>query len=195
MPPLAFLNAVPLTFTNPTVITAQSQRCKTTAVYLPPNAFSVDFTTAYSKGNFGAVFMGQYSDTDDPSGSFTNVVVKCPVEATLARKLYEMERHTNLKLQKKPSSIRRFPSYMGELIVPPETPVMSGLTRFGLVWQYSGAAESLEQYFIPSRLPQLAQILQTSAIATPLRRQLAATLIRELSYIVQELQSSGIVHR
>lgn len=195
MAPLAFLNATQL----PTITQFQRRmhatRCPLMADYLQPTALSINFDTSTRYGSFGAVFFGQYTDPADESQTPVDIVVKCPVESQLSRQLYDMERHTNEKLQRKISTIRRFPPFLGELVIPPSVPLVAGLARFGLVWQQAGSGDTLEQYLNEMRVSELASLLGTTPTQSPLRRQLAATLLRELSYILQDLQSCGIVHR
>lgn len=145
-------------------------------------------------GNFGAVFFGQYANPSGPEAA-TDVVIKCPVDSSLGRQLYGMEKHTNVKLKQKCDDKIRFPEYVGELIIPPELPVASGIARLGLVWRQAGSGDTLEQYLSSSRIGQLASLLGTVASGGSLRRELSATLLQELALMVQDLQDCGIVHR
>lgn len=167
------------------------------ARYISPTALEVNFANRFRSGSFGAVFLGRYNGTDNQlDDSVDEVVVKCPVDSDMGRKLYDMERHTNVKLATKFSSAsRRFPNLVGEIIIPPTMPLSPGLARFGLIWQRSTTDDTLEDYLSNSGVSRLATLLETIPSATPLRRQLSATILRELAYIVNDLQSCGIVHR
>lgn len=165
------------------------------ANYLPPERLNVQFDTITKRGNFGAVFFGEYSNPNDMEGSSTDVVVKCPRQSDLGRQLYDMEKHSNMKLRRSRLDKTRFPEYLGEVIIPADFPLAPGLFRLGLVWRRAGSGDTLEQYLTTSRIPQLASILGTTATPTPLRRDLTARILEELALIVQDFQSCGIVHR
>lgn len=163
----------------------------TRASYLSPSSVDVDFSLQFRAGNFGAVFLGRLSD--DYSGTDTDIVVKCPVDSDLGRKLYDMERHTNRKLAARPSP--NFPPYLGELLIPADRPLAPGLARLGLVWQQSASTDTLEEYLTTGNIPVLAQLLSTSPAATPLRTALCGTLLRQLAVIAADIHDAGIVHR
>lgn len=166
------------------------------ARYISPTALDVDFASRFRSGSFGAVFLGHYNGADNLDEAVDEVVVKCPVDSEMGRKLYDMERHTNMKLASKfSSSSRRFPNLVGEIIIPPTMPLSPGLARFGLVWERSTTDDTLEDFLTTSRVAELSALLGTAPTPTPLRRQLSATILRELVYIVQDLQTCGIVHR
>lgn len=169
------------------------QRTKISANYLQPTAFSLDFTTLSRNGNFGAVFFGQYQD--DKEEALTDVVVKVPVETELGRQLYDMERHSNSKLTRKLNPPRRFPDYLGELIIPSDTPVADGLGRLGLVWRSVNSTETLEDILSSGRIFDFATSLGTNASSSSPRRDFCGVLLRELALILQDIQSCGIVHR
>lgn len=173
-----------------------SNRCRVTAEYLPPSSVNVDFRQAFRAGNFGAVFIGQYVESDSSmSGEWLDIVVKCPKDSDMALKLYEMEKHANMKLKKRGVSGRRSPYFLGEIAISSDTPLALGMGRVGLVWEQSGSGETLEQYLTSARIVELASMFGTTASGTTLRRDLCATILRELAYIVQDVQSCGIVHR
>lgn len=167
------------------------------AKYLSPSSLDVDFTQQFRSGNFGTVFFGVYTleGGDDNQGVPVEVVVKCPVNSDIGRKLYDMERYTNLKLRSSAFSTSRFPNLLGEVIIPSEVTISPGLVRLGLVWERCGDGNTMEDYLSSGRLPQLATMLGTTSGAAPLRRQLSAKILKELALIVQDLQKSGIVHR
>lgn len=167
---------------------------RASANYLQPAAFTVDFSGGIQSGNFGAVFFGQY---DDPGaeGALQDVVLKCPMESELGRQLYDMERHTNVKLSKADTYPRRFPYYLGEMAFSQEQRLPLGVAPMALVWRRVQPAETLELFLSSSSVDSLASILGTTASANPLRRPLCATILRELSLIVNDLQSNGIIHR
>lgn len=163
--------------------------------YLPPDALNVRFGNATKAGNFGQIFFGEYTDPADTSAEVKDVVVKCPVASDIGRQLYAMEKYTNVKLRKKAHDKSRFPEYLGEVIVPEELSLTSGLVRLGLVWLRAGNGDTLEDYFTSSRLPQLASLLGTLTTPLPLRRDLSARILFELALILSDLQQCGIVHR
>ncbi|KAI0566481.1 Protein kinase [Gracilaria domingensis] len=106
-----------------------------------------------------------------------------------------MEKYTNLKLNNSFSEEKRFPEYVGELIIPGNFPIATGLSRLGLVWRRVGSGETLEDYINPSRISTLMSLLGAQHSTPPIRRGLAAAVLMELSLIVNDLQSCGIVHR
>lgn len=166
------------------------------AAYLNPGCVDVDFSIKFSAGNFGAVFLGQLEeDVAGGGGKRTDIVVKCPIKSELGRKLYDMEAYSNYKLGKRSSNLTYYPPFLGEVIIPSEWPLASGLSRLGLVWQRSGFGETLETYLTPQSISQLATLLTTTPAATPLRYNLCAAVLRQLAYIVEDIQSAGIVHR
>lgn len=164
------------------------------AQYLPPEFLNIQFDSLAASGSFGGVFFGEYRDPNDPSNLF-NIVVKCPVETDIGRKLYNMEKYTNLKLQQKADNQTRFPPFLGEMIIPPGSNLAAKFVRLGLVWQRVGNGETLEDFLSSYRIMQLANLLGTVGLASPLRRQLCAKIILELSLLLRDLQQCGIVHR
>lgn len=187
-PPAAFVAGPPL----PTRILPPTRR-PICSQYLSADSLTIDFSVPTRTGNFGNVFFGRYDLADAVS---LDVVVKCPTDSDLARKLLDMERHTNEKLaQKQPSAGARFPRYLGRLIVPPDAAVAPGLARFGLVWMLEGAGETLEDYLAGGRAGALARLLGVNATGSPVRRALAASVLSELLSLLASLKSSGIVHR
>lgn len=171
------------------------KRKQITASYLSPASFNINFDIASTNGNFGAVFFGQYLDPLSECDTPQDVVVKCPIASDLGRQLYNMEKHTNIKLKGSFGTDQRFPEYIGELLIPSEIPVVQGVSRLGLVWRKIGTGETLEDFISPTRITQLASILRVSGVMRPVRRDLAAGVLRELSLIVRDIQSCGIVHR
>lgn len=174
---------------------AVSKRRQIVANYLSPASFNINFDTASTNGNFGAVFFGQYLDPVSEYTTPQDVVVKCPIASDLGRQLYNMEKHTNVKLNSNFSTDQRFPEYIGELLIPRDVPVIQGISRLGLVWRKIGTGETLEDFITTSRITQLASILRVSGNMRPVRRELAAGVLRELCLIVRDLQLCGIVHR
>lgn len=164
------------------------------AQYLPTEDLAIDFSVPTRTGNFGNVFFGRY---DRVGVEALEVVVKCPTDSDLGRKLLDMERHTNEKLSQKSNGAdgARFPRYLGRLIVPPDAPVAPGLARVGLVWAFEGTGETLEDYLGGGRASALAGLLGTHAAESPLRRAFAAAVLSEMLALLGELQSAGIVHR
>lgn len=171
------------------------RRCRTTAIFLSPNGFNISFDTATVSGNFGAIFFGQYDDLKDEIANPKEVVVKCPIASDLGRQLYNIERYTNLKLKRNCRNQQIFPVYMGEVIIPPEVPFSTSLSRVGLVWEKIGTGETLETYLTSHRIVQLGSVLGVSAPSSVIRRDLAAAVLKKLSLIIKDLQSCGIVHR
>lgn len=186
---MAFLPAPHLPTYRP-----QRHRTPICANYLLPAALQVDFSSVIRNGNFGAVFFGLYNDPNSQT-SPTQIVVKCPVQSTLGRELYTMEKYTNIKLQNNSPRPKRFAQYVGEVIIPPEQPVAAGLVRLGLVWRREGSGDTLESYLSSAKISQLASVLGTVAAPISLRRSLAARLIRELALMLKDIQSCGFVHR
>lgn len=197
----AIITIVASAFCSPLTISNESKsrhlvpanRCDISAS-LQPSAFSIDFNKHVQSGSFGAVYFGQYNDPDN-NGIPQDVVLKFPVESQLGQQLYEMERHTNLKLSKSDTHPRRYPTFLGELSFPPEQQMPFGIAPSALVWQRVEPAETLERFLSTTSIDSLASAFGTSAAANPLRRTLCAALLRELALIVSDLQSSGIVHR
>ena len=187
---MAFINTNPL----PSKPKRQRRPC-VCARYLAANDFDMSFNSVDKNGSFGAVFFGEYANSNGSSNLSTDVVVKCPVDSDFARQLYKMEKYTNAKLNDKFPETTRFPPYLGEVILPPEIPVASGLARLGLVWQRVGNGETLEEFLTGSRITQLATLLGTTATPSPLRKNCTARLLQELALIVQDIQSCGIIHR
>lgn len=170
------------------------KRCQVSANYLQSAAFTVDFNSKIQSGNFGAVFFGQYHDPE-AEGTRRDVVLKCPMESKLSQQLYDMERHTNMKLSKAGTYPRRFPLYLGETTFSPDQQLPIGVARTALVWSRIQPAETLELFLSSASLDPLANALKTTAFANPLRRPLCATLLRELALTVNDLQKIGIIHR
>lgn len=164
------------------------------AQYLSPEYINVHFESLAKAGNFGGVFFGEYKDPQNPS-SDCDVVVKCPIETEIGRQLYSMEKYTNFKLRQKADNRTRFPTFLGEMIIPPECNLASGFIRLGLVWLRVGNGDTLEDFLTPYQIRQLGSLLGTGAVASPLRRPLTARLILELSLLLRDLQQCGIVHR
>lgn len=164
------------------------------AQYLAPEGINVRFDQMDKAGNFGGVFFGQYSDPGNPD-KFMDVVVKCPIESDLGRQLYRMEKYTNAKLKQMSAKRVRFPPYLGEVIIPPGSPIASGLAPLGLVWRRVGNGDTLEDFLTTAKVSQLAGFLGVSSHESPLRRQLAAKIIFELALVLKDLQKCGIVHR
>lgn len=166
------------------------------AKYLSSSLLDVDFTQQVRSGNFGRVFFGFYTmEGGDNQDVPIEVVVKCPVNSDIGRKLYDMERYTNFKLGGTKFSTSRFPNLLGEVIIPADVTLSPGLLRLGLVWERCGDGNTLEDYLSSGRIAELATALGTTSGASPLRRQLSAKILKELALIVQDLQKSGIVHR
>lgn len=179
---------------NRSALQHYTNRLQISANYLQPAAFTVDFTNGIQSGNFGAVFFGQYHDPG-ADGPPQDVVLKCPLESELGRQLYDMERHTNMKLSKADTYPRRFPYYLGEMTFSQEQQLPLGIAPMALVWHRIQPAETLESFLSSASVEHLANILGTTASANPLRRPLCAKILRELSLVVNDLQSNGIIHR
>lgn len=141
------------------------------------------------------VFFGEYIDPADPSSLSEQIVVKCPVESALGRQLYSMEKYTNQKLRQKQSESKRFPPFLGEVVISAESSLIAGLVRLGLVWKRVGNGDTLEDFLVSSRLGQLGGLLGAPSMAAPLRRELSAKVLAELALVLQDLQKTGIVHR
>lgn len=184
-----------MAFLAPTLPTFRRKRAKRIACaqYLPPDAFNVQFAYPAKTGNFGFVFFGEYTDSN--SGKIAEIVVKCPIETSIGRQLFNMEKYTNAKLRQKSRDKSRFPGYIGEIILPAATSLTPGLARMGLVWERVGDGDTLENYLDASRVSQLASILGTNASGFPLRREFSARILNELALVVRDLQQCGIVHR
>lgn len=161
--------------------------------YLPAELLDVRYDVPSRSGSFGRVFFGSCVASD---GSDVPIVVKCPIDTSLARQLHNMETYTNRKLQRAANgSPKRFPEYLGEVIVPKDAIMAPGLLRIGLVWRLEGLGDTMEDVFTADRLAELASALGTTVAASPLRRELASAVLIELLFLVQDLQDSGIVHR
>lgn len=184
-----------MAFLAPTLPKFRRKRTKRIACaqYLPPDAFNVQFDYPAKTGNFGFVFFGEYTDSN--SGKIAEIVVKCPIETSIGRQLFNMEKYTNAKLRQKSRDKSRFPDYVGEIILPAATSLTPGLARMGLVWERVGDGDTLENYLDASRVSQLASILGTNASGFPLRREFSARILNELALVIQDLQQCGIVHR
>ncbi|CAN8076884.1 unnamed protein product [Agarophyton chilense] len=176
-------------------LTSASTRFKMATSYLSPGSLNVNFQTCSKNGSFGAIFMGEYIDPVVGTKASSDVVVKCPIKSDIGRELYNMEKYTNLKLNKSFVETKRFPEYIGEVIIPNHYPIVTGLSRLGLVWRRVGNGETLEDYINSARVSGLMSLLGVRYESSSIRRRLAASLLLELSLIVKDLQSCGIVHR
>eukprot|EP00177_Eucheuma_denticulatum_P001784 GFKZ01003196.1.p1 GENE.GFKZ01003196.1~~GFKZ01003196.1.p1 ORF type:complete len:361 (+),score=48.99 GFKZ01003196.1:661-1743(+) len=191
---MAFIHGPSLP-TGSTIRRSNFRRKAVCSQYLPWEALNVRFDAPSKSGNFGMVFFGEYSDPAAPSSPAEQIVVKCPVESSLGRQLYAMEKYTNKKLRQKQSENKRFPPFLGEVVISADSSVIAGLVRLGLVWKRVGDGETLEDFLVSSRLGQLGSLLGAPSVAAPLRRELSAKVLAELALVLQDLQETGIVHR